>query len=212
MSEPSAQQQREGMVCVIDARGVSDPRVLEAMRAVPRERFVDAGWESHAYDDSALPISAGQTISQPYVVALMAAALDLSPSSRALEVGTGSGYAAAVLSGLCAEVQSVERQRALAEVASDRLARLGYRNVHVHHADGMNGWPTAAPYDAISVAAAAPEVPAALIEQLREGGVLVMPVGDDQAQRLLRVRKLHDGFSTEVLAEVRFVPLLEAMA
>jgi protein-L-isoaspartate(D-aspartate) O-methyltransferase len=204
--------ERERMVRhQLAARGIRDERVLAAMRAVPRERFVSPVYAASAYDDGPIPIDCGQTVSQPYVVALMAEALELSPGDRVLEVGTGSGYASAVLSHLAREVYTVERHGKLAESARERLASLGYANVHVLHGDGLQGWPEHAPYDAISVAAGGPEVPPALSAQLAPGGRLVMPLGPETyLQKLVRARPRRNGagLDLEDLADVRFVPLL----
>jgi protein-L-isoaspartate(D-aspartate) O-methyltransferase len=196
----------------IAARGVRDERVLEAMGAVPREAFVEEGLAQVAYEDTPLPIGQEQTISQPYIVAAMAEALELAPGDRVLEIGAGSGYAAAVLGHLAREVWAVERHGRLAELARDRLERLGCHNVHILEGDGTLGWPAGAPYDAIAVAAGAPEVPPALVAQLAPGGRLVMPVGaTPQLQELIRVRKREDGSTTrEELGAVRFVPLVGA--
>ncbi len=196
----------------IEARGVRDARVLQAMRELPRERFVRPGWEAEAYDDNPLPIAAGQTISQPYIVAFMSEALQLRGSERVLEIGTGSGYAAAVLGRLAKEVHTVERHAVLAEGAAAVLAALGADNVQVHTADGTLGWPAAAPYDAIVVTAAGPEVPAALLAQLAVGGRLVMPVGEREgAQWLLRLTRVNEHETRrEELMGVRFVPLTGA--
>jgi protein-L-isoaspartate(D-aspartate) O-methyltransferase len=213
MSDTDFAQQRAAMVAEqIEARGVRDPRVLAAMRSVPREQFVGAGWREDAYDDSPLPIAAGQTISQPYIVALMAEALQLEGGERVLEIGTGSGYAAAVLGRLAAEVHTVERIAGLADAATQALAALGCRNVHVHSGDGTLGWPALAPYDAIVVTAAGPDVPAALKSQLKLGGRLVMPVGQKHGhQELLRLtRSGEHAEHSEVLLSVRFVPLTGA--
>lgn len=194
------------------ARGIDDARVLAAMSKVPRERLISATQREQAYDDRALPIEAGQTISQPYIVALMAQELRLAPGDRLLEIGTGSGYAAAVYAELVAEVFTVERYAQLAESAREKLAKLGLRNVAVRCADGTLGWPEHAPYQAISVAAAGPEVPPALLEQLAIGGRLVMPVGqvgDLEVQRLVRViRRGRAEYETEDLGGVQFVPLV----
>lgn len=194
------------------ARGIDDARVLAAMSKVPRERLIARAQREHAYDDRALPIEAGQTISQPYIVALMAQELRLAPSDRLLEIGTGSGYAAAVYAELVAEVYTVERHALLAERARDKLAELGLRNVEVRCADGTLGWPEHAPYQAISVAAAGPEVPPPLLEQLAVGGRLVMPVGQPgelEVQRLVRViRRGRAEYETEDLGGVQFVPLV----
>lgn len=194
----------------IAARGVKNPRVLAAMRAVPREYFMDEAHREWAYDDTALPIAAGQTISQPYIVALMTAALEPRAEMRVLEVGTGSGYAAAVLSRCVARVYTIERHRELAEVARERFAQLGYDNIEVRVGDGTRGWPQEAPFDAIVVTAGGPRVPRALREQLTIGGVMVIPVGADlRTQSLLRVRRTgRDTYQEEDLGAVRFVPLI----
>ena len=194
----------------IAARGVRDPRVLAAVGAVPRERFVSEELAEFAYEDAPLPIEAEQTISQPYIVALMAAALELRGGERVLEIGTGSGYAAAVLGRLAAEVYTIERHEALADLARRRLDTPEYRNVHVRHGDGTLGWAEHAPYDAIVVAAGGPDVPPALREQLAIGGRLVMPVGaTPRLQTLVRVRRTGpDAYEREDLGECRFVPLI----
>lgn len=193
------------------SRGVRDPAVLEAMREIPREEFVGSGMVEFAYEDSALPIEEGQTISQPYVVALMAQALELSWEDRVLDIGTGSGYAAAVLAHIAAEVFTVERHRSLAEAARRRFDALGIDNVRVRVGDGTLGWEEHAPYDAIQVAAGGPDVPPALVEQLVPGGRLVIPTGATRGlQNLVRVRKTTDGPEREKLGGVRFVPLVGA--
>jgi protein-L-isoaspartate(D-aspartate) O-methyltransferase len=204
--------QRERMVEQIAALGVRDPAVLAAMRAVPRERFVPEHLAHRAYDDGPLPIGEGQTISQPYVVAVMTEALRLQPRDRVLEIGTGSGYAAAVLASIVAEVYTVERVASLAESACRRLVDLGYANVHVRLGDGSLGWAEHAPYDAIVVTAGGPDVPPSLLRQLAPHGRLVMPVGPEpRAQRLVRmVRTADDGYEREDLEEVAFVPLIGA--
>lgn len=196
----------------IASRGVRDSHVLEAMRTVPREAFVPASRREQAYDDRPLPIDAGQTISQPYIVALMCEALQVTGDERVLEIGTGSGYAAAVLSRLAAQVDTVERIAELAEGAARVLSELNVSNVRVHCADGTLGWPDAAPFDAITVTAGGPVVPPALLAQLAPGGRLVMPVGSNQAwQDLVRVTRAGpDDFRTETLCEVAFVPLMGA--
>jgi len=204
---------RERMVQTqIAARGVRDPRVLAAFRGVPREAFLPPELHEFAYQDSPLPIEAGQTISQPYIVALMAAALALAEGDRVLEIGTGSGYAAAILGRLARHVDTVERHEELATLAARRLAEQGFANVDVHHGDGTLGWPAHAPYDAIVVAAGGPGVPPALLEQLAPGGRLVMPVGEGrELQKLVRVTRRRDGRSvSEDLGDVRFVPLIGA--
>jgi protein-L-isoaspartate(D-aspartate) O-methyltransferase len=191
-------------------RGVRDPRVLAAMREVPREAFVPPDLRPHAYDDGPLPIGEGQTISQPYIVALMAEAAALGPSDRVLEVGAGSGYAAAVLGRLAARVHAVERRPALARAAADRLRALGYANVELRAGDGTLGWPEAAPFDAILVAAGGPDVPRSLQDQLAPGGRLVIPIGPNGGpQTLVRVTRTGpDAFERQDLGGVRFVPLI----
>jgi protein-L-isoaspartate(D-aspartate) O-methyltransferase len=196
----------------IQARGIRDSRVLEAMRRVPRERFVPSRMAEFAYEDSALPIEAEQTISQPFVVALMTEALQLGPDDRVLEIGTGSGYAAAILGQICAHVVTVERHASLAETAAEVFTEQGYDNIEVHVTDGSMGWPEGAPYDAIVSTAGGPRVPPALVEQLRAGGRLVMPIGDRSAQTLVRLTKSPEGVREEKLGDVRFVPLVGAEA
>jgi protein-L-isoaspartate(D-aspartate) O-methyltransferase len=203
--------QREEMVeRAIRARGVRSKLVLDAMRAVPREDFLPANLREFAYEDSPLPIEAEQTISQPYIVAFMIEALNLKGGERVLEIGAGSGYAAAVLSKIAGEVYTVERIGQLAEKAAARLADLGYANVNVLHGDGTKGWPEHMPYDAIVVAAGGPKVPDALKLQLKIGGRLVIPVGTDPTvQELVRITRLSEqDFKREDLADVRFVPLV----
>jgi len=194
----------------IAARGVRDPRVLAAMRRVPRERFLRGALEKLAYEDMPLPIESDQTISQPYIVAYMTEALRLEGGERVLEIGTGSGYAAAVLAEIAADVYTVERDPGLATVAAEHLSRLGYTNVHVLCGDGSLGWPEHAPYDAIVVAAGGPEVPLSLRGQLALGGRLVIPVGSTvRSQRLVRVTRVDDRrFEREELLPVAFVPLV----
>jgi protein-L-isoaspartate(D-aspartate) O-methyltransferase len=194
----------------IEPRGIDDENVLEAMRRVPRELFLPPDVREHAYADSALPIAEGQTISQPYIVALMTQALELSPDDRVLEIGTGSGYAAAVLGFIAREVYTLERHASLAEHADEILEMIGIDNVNVIHADGTNGWPKAAPYDGIVVTAGAPHVPAPLINQLTVEGHLVLPVGSHTtSQHLMQFTKKPDGSLEQVdLGAVRFVPLI----
>lgn len=195
----------------IEARGIRDARVLQAMLEVPRHAFVSEAQLDVAYDDMPLPIGEGQTISQPYVVARMAAVLALTPVDRVLEVGTGCGYAAAVLSRIAREVFSIERLPTLAARATATLRSLGYSNVTVRQGDGTLGWPEHAPYSAITLAAAGPEIPPALVEQLEVGGRLLMPLGTEAAQQLTRVtRRSPSGFVTEAFDDVRFVPLVGA--
>lgn len=202
---------RERMVEVqIAGRGVRDARVLDAMRRVPREAFVAPGFEDFAYEDGPLPIGEGQTISQPYVVALMIEAAEVSPGDRVLEVGAGSGYAAAVMSRIADRVHAVERRRALAVAAERRFRTLGYDNIDLRVGDGTIGLADAAPFDAILVAAGGPEPPPALKEQLAIGGRLLIPVGvEERSQRLRKLaRRTETEFDEEDLGEVRFVPLI----
>ncbi len=204
-------EERERMVELqLAARGIADAGLLQAFREVPREEFVGEELAEFAYEDTPLPIECGQTISQPYVVALTIEALGLRGGERVLEIGTGSGYAAAILGRVAGEVYTVERHERLADLARERLARLGCRNVRVHCGDGTLGWREHAPYDAIAVAAGGPEAPKALLDQLAPGGRLVMPVGaDESTQELVRMTRLDTGrFETESLGAVRFVPLI----
>ncbi len=191
-------------------RRVDDPRVLAAMRSVPREEFVAAAYRSRAYEDGPLPIEAAQAISQPYVVAWMAQALELTPEDVVLEVGSGSGYAAAVISRVAARVYGIERHKILVDLARRRLVALGCDKVRLRHGDGILGWPEHAPYDAILVSAGASEVPEALLQQLKIGGRLVLPVGDQQAEQdLVRIRRVAaEDFVPEHLGRVLFVPLV----
>src|SRR4030081_849877 len=192
----------------IRRRGVVTPRALEAMLSVPRHEFVPPEFQSDAYAEKPLPIGGGQTISQPFMVGAMTEALELTGTDRVLEIGTGSGYQTAVLSLLVDEVISIESQDSLALSAQERLARLGYKNICFHNGDGSIGFAGAAPYDAILITAAAPEIPPLLATQLREGGRLVIPVGSQQNQELLQVRKQDGVLHSRVLFDCRFVPLL----
>ena len=192
----------------IRRRGISSPRVLEAMLAVPRHEFVPRTLLADAYADKPLPIGESQTISQPYIVAAMTAALALTGTERVLEVGTGCGYQAAILSRLAADVYTIESRLPLALAARERLERLGYINVHVHAGDGTLGLPECAPFDAILVTAAAPAPPAPLVDQLAEGGRLVIPVGPSDYQELLLIQKSAGQTKKRVLEECRFVPLV----
>lgn len=207
---PTADLQRERMISdQLRRRDIVDPAVLAAFSDVPREAFVDPENAQWAYEDSPLSIGYGQTISQPYVVAMTAQALRLTGHEKVLEIGAGSGYAAAILSRLAREVHTVERIAELADSAAERLARLGFHNVYVHHGDGTLGWPPAAPYQAIAVAAGAPRPPPSLLEQLAIGGRMVVPHGDAATQRLVRItRSSEDEYLEENLGAVRFVPLL----
>jgi protein-L-isoaspartate(D-aspartate) O-methyltransferase len=194
----------------IRKRHVTDTRVLECLERVPRHEFVPPEFRARAYEDAPLPIGEGQTISQPYIVAAMTAALRLQGNERVLEIGTGFGYQAAVLACLAREVFGVELRAALATQAAERLSRLGYTNVHVHCGDGTLGLPEFAPYDAILVAAAAPSVPTPLFAQLADGGRMVVPVGGVENQDLRLIQRSHDTFHTTILEPCRFVPLLGA--
>jgi protein-L-isoaspartate(D-aspartate) O-methyltransferase len=196
----------------IAARGIRDETILRAFREVPREVFVPEEQQAFAYEDGPLPIGEGQTISQPYIVALMTEALEPTAACRVLDVGTGSGYGAAVLSRIVAQVYSIERIPSLARAAEGRLRRLGYDNVRIRVGDGSLGWPKEAPFDAITVAAGGPEVPRSLLEQLVPGGRLLMPVGETVLlQTLVRVRRRGPAeFQEEDLGGVRFVPLIGA--
>jgi protein-L-isoaspartate(D-aspartate) O-methyltransferase len=189
-------------------RGITDAAVLAAMEFVPRHEFVPREFREKSYDDVPLPIGDGQTISQPYIVAAMTAALHTRPSDRVLEIGTGCGYQAAILSRLAREVFGVERRPELALSASARLARLGYANVHVHCGDGTFGMPDLAPFDAILVAAAAPAIPQPLLAQLAEGGRMIVPVGDAEHQELQLIEKCGKSVRTTTLEGCRFVPLV----
>jgi protein-L-isoaspartate(D-aspartate) O-methyltransferase len=208
---PELERQRQQMVDAhLAKRGIRDSRVLDAFRAVPREAFVSSDMVEHAYADSPLPIGEHQTISQPYIVALTIDSLELRGGERVLEIGTGSGYAAAVLGKIAKEVYTVERLSTLASTAGERLRVLGYENVHVLCGDGSLGWREHAPYDAIAVAASGPRVPEALLEQLAIGGRLVIPVGGGEGPETLRrvTRESETSFREERLADVRFVPLI----
>jgi protein-L-isoaspartate(D-aspartate) O-methyltransferase len=191
-------------------RDIVDPRVLAAFARVPRELFVPADLAAQAYDDAPLPIGSGQTISQPYVVAVTVQALQLRGHERVLEIGTGSGYAAAILGTLARAVTTIERIAELAAAAAERLAGLGFASVEVQHGDGTLGWPPGAPYEAIAVAAGAPRPPPSLLSQLAVGGRLVLPHGSVEHQRLVRITRRDDQIVEEDLGEVRFVPLLGA--
>ncbi len=203
-------QARERMVAAqLKRRGIADPHVLAAMAQVPREEFVPPGYGEFAYEDSALPIDQGQTISQPFIVAAMIEAAAITPGDKVLEVGGGSGYAAAVLSRMAGRVFAIERHASLTEAAAARLVRLGYDNVQLRTGDGTRGWPEEAPFDAILVSAGGPRPPLALKQQLRIGGALILPVGGEGEQRLLRlVRTGENDFEQDDLDAVRFVKLI----
>ncbi len=202
-------QLRTEMVADLYQQGIRDTAVLQAMNTVPRELFVPEDYLEQAYYNGPIPLPAKQTISQPFVVALMLAVLKLQPHFKALEIGTGSGYAAAVLSLLVRQVHTVERQKKLVPYAKKRLNQLGYANIAIHLGDGTLGWPPAAPYDAIVVTAGGPSVPVSLCNQLAENGRLIMPVGSPKKQKLQLVWRKRDGrFGQKTLSPVRFVPLI----
>lgn len=201
---------REMVDAQLRARGIRDPRVLDAMLRVPRQEFVDAPYRSEAYDDHPLPIGEEQTISQPFIIAISLQALELDGTESVLEIGTGSGYQTALLSLLAREVYSVERHPTLAENAAITLTRLGLGNVTIEVGDGSRGWPEHAPYGAILVAAAAPKLPESLVQQLAEGGRMVIPVGQPHTQVLQRVRKNQGKALIEPMEGCRFVPLIGA--
>ena len=209
--DPLAAARARMVADTIAARGVADPRVLAAMRKVPRHEFLPANVQSRAYDDAAVPIGHGQTASQPYVVAVMTELAELGPESRVLEIGTGSGYQAAVLAEVAGEVWSIELLEPLADGARRTLERLGYGRVHLRQGDGYRGWPEAAPFDAIVVTAAPPEVPKALLDQLAMGGRLVVPVGTDD-QELEVHRRTPEGVRVKKVFPVTFVPMVPETA
>ena len=205
------QSARESMVSSqLRARGIVDPRVLDAMLLVPRHEFVAESYRDASYEDHPLPIGEGQTISQPYVVAVMLELLQLTGNEKALEIGTGSGYVTALLSQLAAQVFSIERHADLAANAAETLARLGYTNVQVLTGDGSLGLPAEAPFDVILVSAAASSIPSPLLEQLRDGGRMVIPVGSFEAQVLQFIRKIDGQPRITLLEPVRFVPLVSS--
>ena len=200
---------RQAMVDLqLRRRGITDERVLDAMLRVPRHEFAPQRYRDQAYEDHPLPIGEGQTISQPYIVAIMLEALALSPSDRVLEIGTGSGYLSAVLAELTAQVVSIERRAGLADAARQLLSAMGYNNIRVITGDGSRGFPEAAPYDAIIVSAAAPEVPRQLVEQLAEGGSMIIPVGQEDAQQLQLIEKRNGTPHTSLRDLCRFVPMI----
>ena len=203
-----AAQRAEMVEKQLRRRGIHDHCILGAMLSVPRHEFVAEELRARAYDDVPLPIGGGQTISQPYIVAAMTAALRLKPTDRAIEIGAGCGYQAAVLSLLAKEVFTIERLPELASAASEKLERLGYLNVHVHCGDGTLGLPEFAPFDAILVAAAAPAAPQPLLAQLAEGGRMIIPVGDADNQELQLIEKRAGDYSTKMMEGCRFVPLV----
>ena len=211
--EDTAETRLARLVLSLRSQGVSDPKVLSAIEKTPRDLFVPDLFRERSFEDSALPIACGQTISQPFIVGLMTQALKIEPRSRVLEIGTGSGYQTAVLSRLSRFVYSVERYRTLLAEAEGRLRELGLTNVFTRFGDGGEGWPEQAPFDRILVTAAAPGEPRALLAQLKPNGILVAPVGKGPVQSLNRyVGDGKGGFAAETLCDVRFVPLLDGVA
>ena len=206
------QQRTIRLIMALRRQGIVDARVLSALEHVPRERFVGPGHQDEAYEDKALPIACGQTISQPFVVAFMTQLLEVGDRMKVLEVGTGSGYQAAILAKLCRRLYTIERIRPLLKEAEQRFAALDIPNITTRHGDGTKGWPEQAPFDRIIVTAAAPKVPDTLLAQLKTGGILVMPVGDDEGQALRRVLMTEEGPKEERLLPVRFVPLMDGVA
>jgi len=194
----------------IISRGITNARVIAAMKKVPRHLFMDQSSWHKAYDDMALPLGEGQTISQPYMVAVMTELLGLGGDEKVLEIGTGSGYQAAVLAELSKEVYTIERIQSLSDRAREAIAELGYVNIHMKVGDGTLGWPEAAPFDRILITAAAPSVPEPLVDQLSEGGMLVAPVGDRYSQQLVKLRKQKGTLSKEYHTPCVFVPLVGA--
>lgn len=203
------QIQRELMVKQqIEARGITDAKVLKAMSTIPREKFVDPALKDRAYEDNPLPIGEGQTISQPYIVALMTEALKLKPTDKVLEIGTGSGYQAAVLAEIVGKVYTIEIREKLADSSRKLLKRLGYKNVEVKYADGYYGWEEHAPFDAIIITASANHIPAPLIKQLKEGGRLIIPLGSTLFTQTLTLTTKKEGqLDAEMMGGVRFVPM-----
>jgi protein-L-isoaspartate(D-aspartate) O-methyltransferase len=201
------------LILSLRSAGITDTAVLSAVERVPRELFVPETFRDQAYENTALPIGFGQTLSQPLVVATMVSALELTNRMKLLEVGTGSGYHAAILAHLCRRVYTIERHRPLLAEAERIFGELGLHNITTRAGDGMLGWPEQAPFDRISVTAASAEPPAALLDQLAVGGIMVMPVGGrDRTQILQQFRRTEDGYQTQDLMEVRFVPLLPGLA
>jgi protein-L-isoaspartate(D-aspartate) O-methyltransferase len=206
----TSQRTRDRIIRRLAAQGIAEPRVLKAIRRTPRHLFVDEALASRAYEDTALPIESGQTISQPYVVARMTELIIKKPVARVLEVGTGSGYQAAVLSQLVTSVYTVERIRGLFEKAQTRFKKLSYQNIRCKFSDGKWGWPTQAPFDAIIVTAAPEIIPDDLLQQLKMGGRMVVPVGSHKGiQQLLQITHTASGFKERWIESVSFVPLLE---
>ena len=204
------------LIMALRGQGITDQRVLSAIERTPREVFVDEPFESSAYDNSALPIACGQTISQPYVVALSTQELDVQPNHRVLEIGTGSGYQAAVLAQLCRMVYTVERHKPLMQLAHARFQKLKLHNIVTRHGDGFKGWPEQAPFDRILLTAAAPEVPKTLLDQLKPGGILIAPIGkpvsaESFSQDLVKIIRTESGTEEQSLIPVVFVPMVPGL-
>ena len=209
---PGLVQKKLRLLMELRRAGIGDARVLGAIEKTPREKFVPASFEDQAYENVALPIGQGQTISQPYVVALMTEKLEVAERDKVIEIGTGSGYQTAVLARLCRRVFSIERHRELLRDAEHRFAELRLANIICRFGDGTKGWPEQAPYERVIVTAASAEIPTVLVDGLAPGGILVAPVGEEHRdQQLLRIRRNDDGFSTEDLGLVRFVPLVAGL-
>ena len=208
----TSQRTRDRLVARLRERGITDEVVLGLIGSVPRHIFIDEAWGHRAYEDSSLPIGHGQTISQPFIVALMSQLLNVSPRQRVLEVGTGSGYQTAVLASLCERLFSVERIEALVPRAQERLAAMKLRNITLRYGDGYAGWPEKAPFDGILVTAAPPEIPAALVDQLAVGGRLIAPVGTAESQSLQVIDRTEDGLTETIHERVHFVPLVNGIA
>jgi len=204
------------LIMTLRRQGITDGKVLGAIERTPRNLFVEPAFEGQAYENNALPIECGQTISQPYVVAFMTTKLDVSDRMKVLEIGTGSGYQSAVLSRLCRRLYTLERYRTLLREAEARFARMGLTNITSKAGDGTKGWPEQAPFDRIIVTAAAPDVPMTLVEQLRTGGIAIVPIDvpvkDGGGQMLVKLTKTEDGYTREDLIPVRFVPLVDGIA
>ena len=203
------QNEKARLIMTLRGMGVVEADVLSAMERVPRELFVPTALSQHAYENASLPIALDQTISQPYIVARMTAALELTGRERVLEIGTGSGYQAAILSFLCRRVYSIERLRPLLVEAENRFRKLRITNVTSKFGDGAKGWPEGAPFDRVILTCAPPEIPATLLNQLKTGGIMVAPEGRDREQSLVVIRRTEEGFERRQLLPVRFVPLVE---
>ena len=203
------QHEKARLIMTLRGMGVVEADVLSAMERVPRELFVPTALSQHAYENASLPIALEQTISQPYIVARMTAALELTGRERVLEIGTGSGYQAAILSFLCRRVYSIERLRPLLVEAENRFRKLRITNVTSKFGDGAKGWPEGAPFDRVILTCAPPEIPATLLNQLKTGGIMVAPEGRDREQSLVIIRRTEEGFERRELLPVRFVPLVE---